>query len=208
MTRQVSPVPARGDPRQSTTQRRSAPIGDRPRSRSRCRRVRYLVARSACRRSTGYRRPVAKDEEVDEPRARRLTGPGRPPRRRRCRPRWSSAPRPAVRRRRRVLRRRSASASFAAHPPTPIGCRNASTSPPGGPSAHRRTGTLAGNVVRASRRPSRARTTTTASELDRRKALLSLERKPSVRWRVGVPPSAALREVAFARAVKCPVRSV
>jgi hypothetical protein len=44
--------------------------------------------------------------------------------------------------------------------------------------------------------------------LDTRTALLSLERKPSVRSPVGVPPSGALREVAFARAVKCPVNPV
>jgi hypothetical protein len=44
--------------------------------------------------------------------------------------------------------------------------------------------------------------------LDTRTALLSLERKPSVRSPVGVPPSGALREVAFARAVKCPVKAV
>jgi hypothetical protein len=44
--------------------------------------------------------------------------------------------------------------------------------------------------------------------LDERTAPLSLERKPSVRSPVGVPPSGALREVAFAKAVKCPVERV
>jgi hypothetical protein len=44
--------------------------------------------------------------------------------------------------------------------------------------------------------------------LDTRTALLSLERKPSVRSPLGVSPTGALREVAFARAVKCPVRTI
>jgi hypothetical protein len=41
--------------------------------------------------------------------------------------------------------------------------------------------------------------------LDRRTALLSLERKLSVRSPLGVSPGGALREVAFARAVKWPI---
>ena len=48
-----------------------------------------------------------------------------------------------------------------------------------------------------------------APTLDRRTALLSLERgKPSVRSPLCMSPTDALREVAFARAVKCPVGPV
>jgi hypothetical protein len=44
--------------------------------------------------------------------------------------------------------------------------------------------------------------------LDKRTALLSLERKPFVRSPVGLSPSGALREVAFAKAGKCLVHPV
>ena len=135
--------------------------------------------------------------------ARRPTARGRPHRRRCCRPRWSNGRRRGVRR---MLRRRSASVSFAGHPRTPTGCRSASRSHPGGPSARGRSGTRGGSVDRAwlsassvatgraaprgsatrpasswpwlpSRRPFRAQTTRLwQSTLDKRTALLSLER--------------------------------